>query len=466
MLIYAFLLPTVTGFLFVCYLSQCDRSQGFFERLFLGFGLGMGMLTFEMFVAALLKIQFSLFIISLIQVLTAALFLWLLFKSKYSLKEVLNIRPYSDNTSFFPKVSKVRSLFAIIIACWIFLKLLFVIYEGTVWPVFGWDSLENLSSGAKLFFYGKGLMLDHGNEYFFGRGYRTFLNYPLDIPLLQVWVSECLGEIHEIYMKYWNVIYFISVVMLIFFAVKRESTLIISLLAALFLSSVPLLTYHAIDAYADLPLGYHALAAAICFRRYMVNAEEQKDNNYGFLVLTGAFAALCIWTKIEGLLFALAFSAALLLYLLLKRRQIKTFMKSILFYLLPLIIIGKTWYAFLYLNGIKGRGASFAPSLHFEVVPVILDQILFSANFNIVFVFFPVIILLGIRSIFVSDLKYLVIPLLMIMSMYLFIYLATLHYHFVMDLTAVNRNMLTFIPMMYYISALIAAHLLRLEKKD
>ena len=467
MLIYAFFLPTATGFLLVSYFSRRDKKEGFFERLLLGFGLGMGMLTFEMFIAALLRINFSLFLLSAIQILTAAFFAWLLFKSKYSLKEVLNISPFSDKEAPVPCqrwASIVRSLFVLLITGWILLKFFFVIYEGAIWPVFAWDSLENWSSGAKYFFYVKGLMLDHGSEHFFGKGYRTFLNYPLHIPLMQVWFSVCLGNIHEAYMKYWNVVYFVSVVALLFFAVRREASQVIAILAAFFLSSVPLLTYHAIDAYADLPLGYYALATAIYFRRYMEKSEKQRDDNYGFLVLIGVFAALCIWTKIEGILFSLAFSAALFLYLLMKRSSFRSFIKSLFFYSIPIGIVGISWFAFLTLNAIKGPPVALG--LHFEVLPVILKQIFFSANFNIIFMFLLVIILLGYRSILHSYLKYLLAPLLTVMLMFLFIYITTNHYHFVMDLTAVNRNVLTFIPMMYYVSALIAAHLLKLEKEQ
>lgn len=461
MLVYAILLPAATGFLLVSYLSRCDDSEGFAERLFLGFGLGMGMLTFEMFVLALLKVKFSLFILSSIQVLSATLFAWLLFRSGNTMKDVFNVWPYGGKEASFPGSSKLQPVFVLLIAVWVLLKLLFVIYEGTVWPVFAWDSLENWSSAAKFFFYAKGLLLDRGNEHFFGQGYRTFLNYPLNIPLMQVWISVCLGDVHEVYMKYWSVFYFIGVVALVYFAVRRESSGVIAILAALFLSSVPLLTYHAIDAYADLPLGYYSLATAVCFRMYMYKKREPGDNNYGFLVLAGAFAALCLWTKIEGILFSLAFSATLLLYLLPKRSPGGIFLKSISFYSAPIIIIGVTWYAFLYFNGIAGRGTSTAAGLHFEVVPVILQQAILSANFNIIFMFFSVIVVLGIRIIVSSDLKYLLIPLPAVMLMYFLIYTTTDNYKFVMNLTALNRNILTFLPMMYYISALITAQLFK-----
>ncbi len=460
MLAYALFLPAVTGFLLVCYFSRCDTGQSFFERFSLGFGLGMGILTFEMFITALLKIKFSLLILSLIQILTAVLCTWQLLKANYSIKDILNISLFNEEEVSFFKSSKVRSFFILIIAGWILLKLLFVIYEGAVLPVNAWDSLDIWSSGAKFFFYEKGLALDPGNEHFFSKGYRTFPNYPLNVPLMQVWISICLGDIHEVYMKYWDIVYFVGVVVLLFFSVKRESNLLIGIMAAFSVSTVPLLTRHALDAYAELTLAYYALSAAICFQRYMKKSEQQIDNNYGFLLLIGMFAALCLWTKMEGLFFTLALSATLFLYAFLKKNPIRTFLTNICVYLIPIIVIGTSWYVFLLFFSIGGRGVLISPVVHCEVIRVILDQIFLSANFNIVFSFFLAIVSLGIGSIFNSELKYLLLPLLMVMGMYLSLYLATSEFVFALNLEAVDRNILTFIPLMYYISALITAKLL------
>jgi hypothetical protein len=463
MLLYAIFLPTLSGYLLVSFFARCDEKLIFFERLFLGFGLGVGMITFEMFIAALLKIQFALSVFSAIQIFTIIFFAWLLLKSKYSLKQLLGLWQNKGEKEAPSKVSMIRAVLVLLLANWIVLKIFFVIHEGSIRPIFAYDSLENWSSAAKFFFYDKALGLEHSEEHFFGKGYRTFLNYPLNIPLMQVWVSLCLGDINETYMKYWNVFYFISIIALLFFAMRRESSVVIAILSAFLLSSVPLLTYHAIDAYADLPLSYYALAAAVCFRRYT----EKPENQEGILVLTGIFLAICIWTKIEGVFFCLAFSTTLLLYLLSKKTSFKKLFRAFLFYSVPICIVGISWFAFIFLNEITGRSAFetfLASGLHFEVIPIILAQIIFSANFNIIFVFFFVVSLLGIKSIFHSDLKYLLFPLIAIMLMYLFVYITTDNYQWAMNLTAINRNILSFIPMMYYVSALMAVHLLKLEE--
>ena len=58
-----------------------------------------------------------------------------------------------------------------ILTAWILAKVLFVLYEGFFLPENTSDSWEHWSSGAKFFYYEKGLALDPANEHFFGAGY-------------------------------------------------------------------------------------------------------------------------------------------------------------------------------------------------------------------------------------------------------------------------------------------------------
>jgi 4-amino-4-deoxy-L-arabinose transferase-like glycosyltransferase len=269
-------------------------------------------------------------------------------------------------------------------------------------------------------------------------------------------------------MKVWNALFFICMVGLLFFALRRQATLMIALLAAFFLSTVPLLTYHALTAYADLPLSSYALGAMVCFWQTIDALKSGRAGHArGLLVLMGAFTALCVWTKVEGLFFAAAFSASLMLYFLIKRVPLR---RSIA-YLAPLALITAPWYVFLLFIGVpvsygegKMLGEAIAKGIHFQVIPMIAEQILFSANFNIIFPALFLLMVLGCRSIVRSGLAYLYTVVLAVMAMFLVLYLGTETYRWVLNLTAVNRNILTFIPMMYYVAALTASTLLQGEK--
>ncbi len=362
------------------------------------------------------------------------------------------------------KAAYLKRFIVFVLIAWILAKVLFVLYEGFFLPEHTSDSWEHWSSGAKFIFYEKGLALDPANEHFFGAGYLKVQRYPLNVPLMQVWISLCIGEAHEVYMKVWNALFFISMVGLLFFALRRKTTLMTALLAAFFLSTVPLLTYHALTAYADLPLSAYALGAMVCFWNAIEALKSGRAGHAtGLFVLMGACAALCVWTKMEGLFFAAAFSASLALYYLMK----KISFTQVMAFLAPLVLVSVPWYVFLMSIGVPisyGKaelpGATMTAGIHFQVLPVIAEQILFSANFNLIFLFLFLLVIAGYRRIRESGLGYLYAVLLSVMAMFLVMYLGTDTYRWVMNLTAVNRNILTFIPMMYYVSALTAGRLL------
>lgn len=466
MLAYAILLPVLAGFVFVTYVLRSDPEIGFFERLFLGFGFGTGLMTFEMFLIAWAGVPFSTLIISLIQVVSVTMFGCLAYRSG-ALFQRSSLSSFSiQGNKSMGWADYLRRTLLVFLLGWIVSKILIVSYESYILPVNSFDSWTHWSSGAKFIFYEKGLVLDPSNEHFFGAGYLKIQRYPLHVPLLQVWASLCMNEAHESYMKVWSLYYYISVIGLTYFSVRREASPIVALLAAFFVASAPLLTYHAVIAYADLPLGYYALGSAICFRKYV--KDESSGNGRGsggMLVLMGAFAAFGLWTKMEGLLFAVAWTSGLALLLMKKMPWTNLFR-----YLIPVFVVTVPWYAFLLTTGARVSygeetevGAAVAHGLHLEVLPVILKELMASANFNMIFPFMFVLCFFGVRIILRSDLKYMLVPLFTGVALFLFLYVATGSYKWVTKLTAIDRNILTFLPMVYYITALIAATLLNSE---
>ncbi len=470
-LLYAIFLPTLVGYLFATFFSRFHEETKIFERLLLGFGIGTGILTAEMFLLGWLRIPFNLFYVSLLQFLLISIFSYLLFRSSSSLTRLTP----SGSSNCFHEMKSVQkptvgiSLFVLLLFLWIFVKLFFMTYESLLLPVHTWDDMTHWSSGAKFIFYEKGFSLDPSNEYYFAKGYFKNQWYPLNVTLTQVWVSLCMNEAHEVYIKIWNMIYFVCIIGVIFFATKKETSLLVASLASFFVASTPLLSYHALTAYADLPLGYYALGALVSFNKYMKSAGGDKSGgNAGFLVLTGTFAALTIWTKAEGILFAVAFSLALILFFLHGRIPWNRMIK----YLIPVTVVALPWYVFLYnLSGetspaqMNIGGNIIAKGLHLEVLPVIGEQTVFSANFNLIVPFLAFLILFGYRTIFRTDLKFLYIPLVSLAIVFLYIYICTENYRWVMNLTAINRNILAFLPMIYYVAALTAFNLLKARQE-
>ncbi len=459
LLLYAFAVPAATGFLLVAAFSRSDADIGVFERLFLGFGVGTGLLTFEMFILGLLGVPFSVAAISAAQLATAVIPAYFLYRSRTPLRAMFG-QTASRPGATRERASTLKRLLVLIIIVWIAAKALFILYEGFSLPEHTSDSWAQWSSAAKFFFYERGLALDPSNEHFFGRDYLKVQRYPLNVPLMQVWLSLCIGQAHEVYMKSWNALFYVATVGLLFFSLKRRTGLMTALLAAFFLSSVPLLTYHALTAYADLPLSFYVLGAAICFQSVLDRLKEGRINDArGMVALMGLCIALSVWTKMEGLFFAAAFSAFLALSYFVK----KAHLKHLVPYLVPPVVVAALWYGFLLTIGVtvdygEGRmiGETLTEGIHAQVLPVILDQALFSANFNLIVPFLALLAALGYRRIVRSDLRYQYGTLLSVTTAYLILYLGTDAYRFVMTLTALNRNIVTMVPMMYYIAALTA----------
>ena len=93
---------------------------------------------------------------------------------------------------------------------------------------------------------------------------------------------------------------------ILYFGVRRETgSSIYGIWALFFFLSMPLLTFHGSDAYADMPLGYYGLGGAVLLFRY-VKGKLSTQGSYGTLLLLGIFVALSTWTKNEGLFFLLA----------------------------------------------------------------------------------------------------------------------------------------------------------------
>jgi hypothetical protein len=202
-----------------------------------------------------------------------------------------------------------------------------------------------------------------------------------------------------------------------------------------------------------MPLSYYSLAAMVCFWRYMSSTGEGSKDSNGLLLLTGTSIVFSMWTKIEGLFFVVAFAIALLLFLISKERSFKKF----ILYLAPIVIIMGIWFIFFNIKDVRLgylRKDVFVKGFHFDVLSVAWNEIMFSANFNIIFMFLMVMFLVGFKKIIQSNLKYLFITLFSLIAIFLFVYIKTRYHQWIWYM--IDRNILTFTPIMYFISALTA----------
>lgn len=203
----ALLIPSATGFLFISWLVSDDPETGLLERLFLGPGFGFGLLSIEMFLFGFARIGFNLPMITAIQLLISAFFIYLIHQ-KNGGKITATLFRKRDTASVETRVRPWAYWLSVVIIIIITLKVAFVFYEGLLRPIYSYDSWSNWSSAAKFFYFEGGLLLDKADEHYFGTGYRRFMSYPLHAPMLQVWIGLWTGSFHEVFTKMWSPVYF------------------------------------------------------------------------------------------------------------------------------------------------------------------------------------------------------------------------------------------------------------------
>ena len=461
-LLLAVFIPAVPGLLVASWFMRNDSEACFFDRFSTGLPLGLGFVSFLLFLCGVAGVGFSVPVVVVLLFIISVVFALLIRRDRAPVFT-------GGEGTVLSRYRGALLLLAGIIAAYIALKFYFVLSESLIRPVFSWDTWFNWSAGAKFFYYENGLALGAGNEHFFGAGYREFLGHPLNVPLLQVWCAMWLGEFHEVYVTVPSSVYFIALVALFYLAVKKESGPLYGLVWAFMLAGSGLLTYHAIDAYADLPTATYFTGAFVFFHRYL------RKDDLSMLALAGLFLGMAAFTKNEGVIFFIAVGVSLLVYLRSEGRGYKA-----IFYLaLPFVVIAAPWLIFKIFYGIgfghSGAGSGFewfsdskyAPGaergIHFEIIGTALKEIFVSrANYNLLFPFWIIISFMGLKAIVKSEIRFLYIIVLIIVAAFFFIYL-TLEATAVTQATGLHRNLMTYVPGVAYCGAVLLARLLSKE---
>jgi len=429
-LILAVGVPTLIGYLAAHRCLAETEGTSRLEELVLGWGLGMGFVTLVLFALGAAGIPFTLGRVLLPAGLAA---LALAVPRRPSGAVVPKAGDSAGLFHGFASLSRPAKASVVGLGAWLALKGAVTLAEAWLLPIYSWDSWVQWSSGGKFFFVRRGLVLDPADPHFFGwDAGRVHLNYPLHVSLSEVWFALCRGDFNEIFVKAWGPLTYFAIVALLYSTLRRETSVPVSLLFSLLLASAPLLTFHAFDAYADLTLAFHELAAMACFWRVAGDRQAGDRVDRGALFLSGTFAALAIWTKQEGLLFAIVLLAVASVYLLVKRR-LKALAPALF---VPPALLCTAWFGFLRFEGLPvfGRGEQIQVSLwHWEILPTVLRELLLSANFNVVFGVFLVISAWSIGTIARSELKYPYLVLAGTAGSLVFVYLTTENYRWVQD---------------------------------
>lgn len=223
-----------------------------------------------------------------------------------------------------------------------------------------------------------------------------------------------------------------------------------ALVAPALIMSLPLVFIHTTQGYMDLPSAIYTALAVIAFYQW-IHTDGTRDD----LMLGIAFLSIVSYIKNDGFVVYMAGTLlALVGYLVIFRKQmtekIATFKKLptwvgiaaiVLFFIVPFTFI-KSYYN-LGFNQAAGLSSDIGitASLHWEIFPVLWKTIWSLNNFSIAPVILLVTIIMAItwRKRLAKETWFALLAPLVIMAIFIFVFLVTENYKFVLDQTTSNR---------------------------
>jgi hypothetical protein len=418
--IIALAIPFLIGFFVVSLILRQEGSLP--ERLAFAFPAGAGLLTIQLFMAG-----------------------W--FGIPLELKYLLPVFTVEIIILFFPTKDyflKNRECPHFLIGI-LMIKIITVFILTYLRPIYAWDSWANWSTGAKLFYSTKSLLLDNPEE-FLGKGYvLRIISYPLHNPLMQTWIALFNGSFDEVFVKFWSPLYLLSMTLYLFWFISKSFNPFIAVFGLIIFLSSPLMNYHSTEVYSDICLSAYLFFALISFYN-ITNGKE------GYFILAALFSAEALFVKDEALFFVTPLILSAIIHLWSKRAiSNKTILKAALMfiYILP-------WYIFKFTNKLS-LGAEvidwrfvFQP----DAITGIFMNILTLQNFNLVFIAFPILLILC------PKIKKETILLLLPVAMYglfffcLYVFTSFYYEHFLSG-TVFFRNLLTYYPSVFFINILL-----------
>ena len=436
----AILAPAALGSLVLALLLRNDRNMGPLLRIGLAFPLGMGLVTVQMFLLGVLRVPLTL--ISVASLVSAEIVVLGLIAWRTG-------APLLSSGQALPTLRTWPAKLAVAaFAGWAMLKIGSVFVETLLRPIYAWDAWANWSAGAKAFYYAKSLLLDAPAPYFFGKGaVFRIVEYPLHNSLSQVWFALWAGTFDEVLVKLSSPAYLLSMALVLYDVASRKIGRLLALLLLVVFLSSPLLSYHAIEVYSDLPLGMYLCLTLVAFLLAM-------GGNRSAWVLIGLFSALALFTKDEAPFFVLPLLASALVFLYGKRGIPAGSRRPALLALFLPLLLAAPWFLFKLYYGIgTGAGIKVVFTFHPEVIEAMVLNLLSLNNFLAIPLFF--VLFLGFSGKPEWEFLHLFLPLAIFIAFFTSVYaLTTFYFEQFSNGTVFFRNVLTWYPSLCLLVAL------------
>ncbi|MDD5496475.1 MAG: hypothetical protein PHP46_05195 [Candidatus Omnitrophica bacterium] len=272
------------------------------ERMALSYGAGIGLITIEMALLSFFNIKFNIFSIMIWWVPLVA---WALL-SDYREKRFI----------FSPAGAKKQKPFSLAEKFFIFgisFEAVYAFFRALIKPMEAYDAIAIYALKAKIFYFAKAV--PHG----FAASFKDIVphvEYPLLLPLSETFFYIFSGSVNDLAVKIMFPLYYLALLSVFYFLSRRFLERKASLFFTFLFATIPQITDFATNGYADLPLAFYCSTSFF----YLYLWLRQKERS--FLVISFICSLFALWTKTEGLVFALI-NAAVAVICMMKQKQIR-----------------------------------------------------------------------------------------------------------------------------------------------
>jgi hypothetical protein len=319
-------------------------------------------------------------------------------------------------------------------------------------PISEWDEFATHAFNAKVFYYERSL------EYLPNQPHST---YPLHVPLIQTWLNLNWGSWDHQYLKTIFPFYFLCLLVIQYYFLKKYTTQQWSLFGIVLLTSAPFLIYHATTAYRDFTLLFYHTAAILLLLMW------NKEKFSIYLLSASLFAGFASFTKLEGTGYLLIHTTLLIVIItryndFTLSDKLKIFMK----FCIPAFSICLFFHIYRYCLTLTETPLSVKSSLGFDLYKIefnisnellnkfgtilyrFYENLFFSNNWNIVWLIFFLSLFKLKRKSYSTEIKLLLLAMFLFFGIYIAGYSLTQHYYWIAQTrTVLSRCILHIFPL-------------------
>lgn len=406
------------GHLLLLFWPEVNQSP----RLALAFALGGSVITWQLFI---IKFIFH----SPLNIWSISLFVSeLIILAALHYRRGIKFLPHFTLPKFDNQLNKL--LFAVIS-----LVILLSLLRAFTNPLLVFDALATWAYRVKILYYHQADLFNPEALTFWANISKS--NYPWHLSLLSWFQTLLTGTFSNTLINFLPWCYYVGLLAAIYALAKDKLSQTWSLALTLLVATMPLLFYHSYSFYADLPLAFYIAVLCLVWRRWLT------DRSSAALLLVAGLAGSALLLKSEAIFFV----APLVCLSLLKLWQDKSPFKSFWPLGLTLAVYGP-WLLWLTAHRLGISNVASGLGWHPQVTPYIFSALFSAASWHLWWYLVALMLLLTWtavtkRLIFKYCLAFLVLS----FSCFLALYYFTQTYQYVVDNTALSRNIIILIPL-------------------